>query len=106
SLPPYSSTLCPYTPLFRSQLALSFEDAAPRAGGRRLPGAIITEVEPESPAAYADLRPGMLIIEAGGRRVQSAEALRQVLQSARSGQMVLLVVASGRGGAIRAPQRP
>jgi serine protease Do len=89
-----------------AQLGLSFEDAAPRAAGRRIPGAIITEVEPDSPAAYADLRPGMLIIEAGGRRVQSAEALRQVLQSARSGQMVLLVVASGRGGAIRALEIP
>ncbi len=55
-------------------------------------GALVTAVEGGGPAAEAGIRPGDLIIEAGGRPIANAAELRAVTAKASSGQALRLLV--------------
>ena len=66
------------------------------------PGALVSEVKPGTPAEEADLRTGMLIVEAGNKPVRSAEELRTILRAARPGDVLLLRVQLGDGRLLRA----
>jgi serine protease Do len=55
-------------------------------------GALVTAVEGDGPAAEAGIRPGDLIIEAGGRPTANAAELRAVTAKANSGQGLRLLV--------------
>ena len=80
----------------RQRLGLSVRDMEPRfvPQGGDLPqqGALVTEVRPGSPAERADLRPGMVITEAGGKPVKNARDLERAIKAAKPGAVLLLRV--------------
>ena len=59
---------------------------------------MITEVSPASPAERAELTPGMVVIEAGGKPVKTAEDLSRAIKGAKSGSVVLLRIQVPAGG--------
>jgi serine protease Do len=55
-------------------------------------GALITEVTPGTPAARAELEPGMVVTAVGETEIKTAEELFNTLRRARSGSTVVLRV--------------
>jgi len=84
------------------KLGLAFEDAQQVQGAPSKKGAIITNVEPGSPADHSDLRPGMVVIEAGGKPVNNARDLNRILRDAKPGSSVLLRIEVPNGRILRA----
>jgi serine protease Do len=77
------------------KLGLEVSDMDPRlADHAGLPrsGALVTEVAPGSAAERAQLAQGMLIVEASGKPIRSANDLRLQLKTAKSGSTVLVRV--------------
>jgi len=77
------------------KIGLTIQNIDPRtaeANGLPTRGAVITDVQPGSPASEAQLFPGMVVIEAGGKKIASAEDLSRVLRDAKPGSTVLLRV--------------
>jgi len=72
------------------KLGLKLDDVDPRIAPGVTRGALIVDVVPGSPADHAELRPGMVVVEAAGKQISSARDLFRVLQPARSGSSVLL----------------
>ncbi|MFN0063014.1 MAG: Do family serine endopeptidase [Myxococcaceae bacterium] len=68
------------------KLGLMLEDS------REGKGAFITAVAPGSPAQDADLREGMVVVEAAGKPIRNASELAAVLRSAKPGTRLLLRV--------------
>jgi serine protease Do len=85
-----------------SKLGLAFEDARQAQGSPSKKGAVITNVDPGSPADHADLRPGMVVIEAAGKPVNTARDLSKILRDAKSGSTVLLRIEIPNGRILRA----
>ncbi|HTS82750.1 MAG TPA: trypsin-like peptidase domain-containing protein [Myxococcaceae bacterium] len=86
----------------RQRIGLTLQSIDPRtaeANGLPTKGAVITEVQPGSPADAAELAPGMVVTEAGGKKIANADDLSRVLKDARPGSTVLLRVT------IRLPNR-
>ncbi|MCW5725195.1 MAG: Do family serine endopeptidase [Maricaulaceae bacterium] len=85
---------------FGMSLTTLDEPAARRAGLQ--PGAtglLISAVDADSEAARKGLRPGQVIVEAGGRAVTTAEAFRQAVEQARrDGRSAILVLVQQGGG--------
>ncbi|MFP2932992.1 trypsin-like peptidase domain-containing protein [Pyxidicoccus sp. 3LG] len=71
---------------------------AQQAGFTERQGALITDVVPGSPADRAQLEPGMLVVEANRKPVNSADELAKVIKGVPAGSTLLLRVA-GPGGA-------
>ncbi|HZA50748.1 MAG TPA: Do family serine endopeptidase [Myxococcaceae bacterium] len=94
----------------RQRLGLGVQDMDPRfAQGNELPaqGALVREVRPGSPAERAQLRPGQVIVEAGGKPVKAARDLERAIKETKAGSMLLLrVVDPENGPALRALQIP
>jgi serine protease Do len=93
----------------RVGLGLSNVDArvAERAGLKSPQGALVTEVQPGSPAERADLEAGMVVVEADRKPVRSAEELAKLIRKAPSGSTLLLrVEAPGGGRFLRALRLP
>ncbi|MBI3185769.1 MAG: trypsin-like peptidase domain-containing protein [Myxococcales bacterium] len=95
----------------QQRIGLVFQDMdSERAEASGLPqrGALITDVLPGSPAERADLRPGMLVVEAAGKAVRSADDLISAIRSAKSGSTLLLRVhmAASGGKLLRALRLP
>jgi S1-C subfamily serine protease len=91
------------------RLGLAVQDVDPRMLDRRggpEAGAVIVGVSPGSPAEVAGLSPGMVVVEVGGKPVKRARELVNALGEAKSGQSVLLRVATRAGTALRAVRIP
>ena len=79
----------------RQRIGLTLQSIDPRtaeANGLPTRGAVITEVQPGSPADAAELAPGMVVTEAGGKKVASADDLSRILKDAKPGSTILLRV--------------
>lgn len=80
----------------RAWLGVSLRDVTPERGRElKLPGefgAIVTEVEEESPAAKAGLATGDVILEFAGERVRSVAHLRRLVRETPPGRTVALEV--------------
>ena len=79
----------------RQRIGLTLQSIDPRtaeANGLPSRGAVITEVQPGSPADAAELAPGMVVTEAGGKKIASADDLSRVLKEAKPGSTVLIRV--------------
>ncbi|WP_224245233.1 trypsin-like peptidase domain-containing protein [Hyalangium gracile] len=78
----------------KARVGISLQDldarTAQQAGFNKAEGALITDVVPGSPAARADLSPGMLVVEANRKPVRSAEELAAIIRSTPSGGTLLL----------------
>jgi serine protease Do len=61
-------------------------------------GVVVTQVQPDSAAADAGLRRGMLLVKVDKKRVTDVAAVRQAFASAASSKEVLLQVRSPEGG--------
>jgi serine protease Do len=61
-------------------------------------GVVITQVQPDSPAADAGLQRGMLLVKAGKKRVKGVTDLREAVAKVTSDKGVLLQVRSPKGG--------
>jgi len=75
------------------KIGLTVQTIDPRtAAANGLPtwGAVITDVQPGSPADDAELLPGMVVTEAAGKKIASADDLSRILKDARPGSTVLL----------------
>ncbi len=93
----------------QQRIGIAFGDMDPRyAQGTGLPaqGALLQEVRPGTPAERAELRPGMVVVEAGGRPVRSAKDLEAAIRGAKSGSVLLLRVQDENGKYLRALQIP
>lgn len=55
-------------------------------------GVLIVQVQPNSPAATANLEAGTVIVRMGNKAIQSAEQLQQVLDSVEPGDQLTLDV--------------
>jgi serine protease Do len=80
----------------RQRIGLTLQSIDPRtaeANGLPTRGAAITEVQPGSPADAAELAPGMVVTEAAGKKIASADDLSRVLKDAKPGSTILLRVA-------------
>jgi serine protease Do len=84
------------------KLGLGFQDVDPRMGANVREGAAIVQVTPGSPAERAELRPGMVVVEAGGKPVRNAQDLYRALKDAKSGSTLLLRIDVGGSKALRA----
>jgi serine protease Do len=79
----------------RQRIGLTLQTIDPRtaeANGLPTKGAVITEVQPGSPADAAELAPGMVVTEAGGKKIGSADDLSKLLKDAKPGSTILLRV--------------
>jgi serine protease Do len=61
-------------------------------------GVVVTQVQPDSPAADAGLHRGMLLVKVGKKRVKDIAAVREAFAKASSEKGVLLQVSSPEGG--------
>ncbi len=78
-----------------------------QAHGLPSSGALVTEVQPGTPAERADLQSGMVIVEADGKPVRNADELTRILKSAKSGSTLLLRIVGPAGArGLRALQVP
>jgi serine protease Do len=84
----------------QEKVGLSVEDvpAALQAQQNLPKGALIVEVRPGSEADRAELLPGMVVVEAGGKPVHSAVDLRRALGETKPGATMLLRVQMGQNG--------
>jgi serine protease Do len=80
------------------RLGLSLAPAANVAGAGS-EGVVVTQVEPDGPAAAQGFRTGDVILDVAGKRVVNPEDVRKAIADARSGgkRTVLLRVKSGEG---------
>ncbi|WP_437612746.1 trypsin-like peptidase domain-containing protein [Sorangium sp. So ce834] len=87
----------------RGRLGISFQEVTSHlARALRLPGrmgALITEVEPESPGSRLGFRPGDVVTSVEGRRVDHARELARALRRSKPGDEVKITYR--RGGAER-----
>ncbi|WP_434046299.1 MULTISPECIES: trypsin-like peptidase domain-containing protein [Sorangium] len=87
----------------RGRIGITFQEVtSPLARVLRLPGrmgALITEVEPESPGSRLGFQPGDVITSLEGRRVEHARELARALRRSKPGEEVKLTYK--RGGADR-----
>jgi serine protease Do len=75
------------------KIGLSVQTVDPvtaKANGLPPKGAVITNVQPGSPADDAELIPGMVITEADGKKIGSSEDVSRVIKAAKPGSTVLL----------------
>jgi serine protease Do len=61
-------------------------------------GVIVTRVQPDSPAAEAGLRRGMMLVKVDKQRVKNAASVRETVAKAKFGKGVLLQVRTPEGG--------
>ena len=91
-------------------MGLVLRDVTPamaQTNGLPSTGALIVEVAPGSPAERAELRPGMVVIEAGRKPIGAADDLTRIIKASKSGSTVLLRVMVPNGGKmLRAVQVP
>src|SRR5690606_23207026 len=77
------------------ELGLTLQDMDPRVARTQQmspQGALITNVQPNSPAELAGLQRGMSVVEADRKKVSNAADLKRILGASRSGASVLLKV--------------
>ncbi|HEX8539157.1 MAG TPA: Do family serine endopeptidase, partial [Cystobacter sp.] len=79
---------------------------AERAGLDTTKGAMVTEVQPGSPAERAQLEPGMVVVEVNRKPVANAQELAGIIRKAPAGSTLLLRVALPGGRALRALTLP
>jgi serine protease Do len=84
------------------KLGLRLQDVDPRMMPGAPEGALITLVDPGSPADRAGLMPGMVIVEAGGKPVRNPRDFAQIIRGARSGSVLLLRIQVDGGRVLRA----
>jgi S1-C subfamily serine protease len=58
-------------------------------------GAIVDQVVPDSPAESAGLRPGDVILQFQGKKIQSADDVRSILKRIRIGERLPITVVRG-----------
>jgi serine protease Do len=77
------------------KLGVTLQDADPSNVPNGMPtrGAVVTSIEPGSPAERAELLPGMMVVQAAGKPVNSARDMKNLLKDAKPGSAVLLRVA-------------
>ncbi|MGD9877995.1 DegQ family serine endoprotease [Desulfococcus sp.] len=73
------------------------EDLANQFGYQEIEGVLISGVKPGSPAAFAGLRPGMVILEANREGVQTVSDLVNALKASSTSKKVLLLVKGQHG---------
>ena len=80
------------------RLGLSLAPAS-KVGGAGGEGVVVTQVDPDGPAAAQGFRTGDVILDVGGKRVASPDEVRKAFADARSGgkRTILLRLKSGEG---------
>ncbi|MCL7488154.1 MAG: DegQ family serine endoprotease [Desulfobulbaceae bacterium] len=71
------------------------EDLAKQFNYEMGQGVLIADVDPDTPAAMAGMKPGQLIEEVNKKRVHNLKELKQALQENGNGDQILLRVRSG-----------
>jgi serine protease Do len=84
------------------KVGLRLQDVDPRMAPGIRQGAMITYVEPGSPADRAGLQPGMVIVEAGGKQVRNPREFAQMVRGSKSGTRLLLRIQVGESRLLRA----
>ncbi|WNG28301.1 Do family serine endopeptidase [Cystobacter fuscus] len=94
----------------KARVGLSLSNLDPRiaerAGLDSAKGAMVTEVQPGSPAERAQLEPGMVVVEVNRKPVASSQELAGIIRKAPAGSTLLLRVALPGGRALRALTLP
>jgi serine protease Do len=82
------------------EIGFTYSDVDPRLAERLgVPpkGVMVTEVAPGSPADRAGLRPGMVVVEAGGKAVARAGDLTRTIRRAKPGSVLVLRIQAREG---------
>ncbi|WP_434101579.1 Do family serine endopeptidase [Methylocaldum gracile] len=83
-----------YGEVQRGQLGIGVQDLTPESakalGLERSGGAVIAQVQPDSPAAQAGLRPGDVVVAIDGAPVANASSLRNIIGLLRVGSEIKL----------------
>ncbi|WP_068317106.1 Do family serine endopeptidase [Polycladidibacter hongkongensis] len=79
--------------------SLGIEVASAKAEGAGDEGVVVTDVDPDSPAAEKGLRSGFIIVEVAGKAVNSAAEVAELVEEASENgrKAVLLRIDNGRG---------
>ncbi len=97
------------TPRRSEGLGLEFADLTPRLarqfGHSEAGGVVVSRVEPTSPAFRRDVRPRMKVLEINRQVVDSARAARAIVEAARPGEVVSLLLADVNGSTLIANVR-
>jgi serine protease Do len=92
------------TPAGGDLLGLTVEKVTPeiarRIGLRTTSGVIVTDVDPDSPAARVGLSEGDIIFRVGGRQVSNPKEFRALVEEAIDEGEVLLLLRDGRSGRV------
>jgi len=88
------------------KLGLRLQSVDPRMVPGVKQGALITSVDPGSPADRAGLQPGMVIVEAGGKQVRNPSELAQLVRGQKPGSVLLLRIQVGENRMLRALTLP
>lgn len=90
----------PSTSDFSEDFGLSFQELTPdlaeQLGYEGETGVVVGDVEPDSPAAAAGLKPGHLIQEVNRQSVENLEDVKAVIEQSANAKRLLLRVKSGR----------
>jgi len=85
---------------FSEKFGLSFQELTPelakQLGYEDETGVVVGDVEPDSPAASAGIKPGQLIQEVNRQRVENLQDVKAVIEQSADSKRLLLRVKSGR----------
>jgi serine protease Do len=98
------------TPQEPSKLGLAVQNVTPEMaeslGLSRATGAVVTAVQPQSPAAEAGLRRGDIILEVNRKTVASADELEKMLTQIKPGENLLFLISRGGNNLFLAMKSP
>ncbi|MBI4660903.1 MAG: trypsin-like peptidase domain-containing protein [Verrucomicrobia bacterium] len=83
------------TPPFGLTVQTLTDELAKKYGVKKAKGVVVTDVQPESPAALVRLKPGDIITQVGQKRVRTPQEFREAVEAAGSKEVGIDFISDG-----------